>query len=74
MTWVEWLLIGGIIALFIYEILALVDHSVKTPSISELVWTASKRPLLPFAFGLLMGHFFWQRTWHCAEVVVSLLR
>lgn len=30
-------------------------------SISQLVWDLSaKRPILPFAFGFLMGHFFFR--------------
>ncbi len=33
-------------------------------TLSELVWgIAYNYPLLPLAFGLLMGHFFWQRHW-----------
>ncbi len=35
----------------------------RTPhdTISERVWKhAPRRPLIPFAIGLLCGHFFWQ--------------
>lgn len=45
-----------------YEAWALVNRS-KGDTISEIVWDATiKRPLVPFAAGLLMGHFFWQRV------------
>lgn len=62
MTYFEWILIGGIVALFVYEIIALVRREPKTPTISSIVWTITTRtPLLAFAMGMLMGHFFWQR-------------
>lgn len=49
-----------ILGLFIYEAIALTN---KRPgdTISELMWAAARRPLVPFALGFLMGHFFWQR-------------
>ena len=51
---------GLIIALFIYEAVALIN---KAPgdTISEIFWHLSRRPLVPFLFGLLCGHFFWQK-------------
>jgi hypothetical protein len=30
-------------------------------TISETMWTLSKRPFVPFAAGMLCGHFFWQK-------------
>lgn len=55
MTTIFLVLVG---ALFVYEGVALAN---KHPgdTISELMWKGSKRPLLPFAFGMLCGHFFW---------------
>lgn len=48
-------------ALLAYELVAIVNsHTGDT--ISEIVWTASSRPLLPFALGFVAGHFFWQRS------------
>lgn len=29
--------------------------------ISEIVWHFSQKPLVPFLWGMLMGHFFWGR-------------
>jgi hypothetical protein len=29
-------------------------------TISELIWDACKRPLVPFTIGMLVGHFVWQ--------------
>ena len=52
-------LVGGLV---VYEVVALANKC-EGDTISEIVWTATtKRPLVPFAAGLLMGHFFWQRV------------
>lgn len=45
--------------LVIYEAITLFNKS-SGDTISEIIWYLSKRPLVPFLFGLLMGHFFWQ--------------
>ncbi len=52
-----------ILALFVYEVVALVrgayGHLGET--ISEQIWAVTaKRPIIPFLFGMLMGHFFWR--------------
>lgn len=57
MTTIFLVLIG---ALFAYEGFALANKR-QGDTISELMWAGSKRPLLPFLFGLLCGHLFWQR-------------
>jgi hypothetical protein len=53
--WGVWLLIGlGL------EVFALAS-GVRGRTLSELVWWITvTHPLLPLAFGILMGHFFWQ--------------
>ena len=49
-----------VLGLFIYETVALIRRK-PGDTISEIIWAATaKRPLIPFAFGLLMGHFFWR--------------
>lgn len=51
----------------VYELVALKQSRGFT--ISELFWHAAyKHPLLPFALGLLCGHFVWQST-RCAELL-----
>lgn len=51
-------LVGGMVA---YELVTLANEC-EGDTISEIMWSATaKRPILPFAFGVLMGHFFWQR-------------
>ena len=55
----EWIFIVLVLALFVYE-----AYTLYTPeygdTISELIWKASAdRPLIPFLFGVLMGHLFW---------------
>jgi len=52
-------LVAGLCA---YELVALTQHK-KGDTISELMWsTTSHYAILPFAMGVLMGHFFWQRN------------
>ncbi len=46
-------------ALLLYEFVALF-YRPSGDTISEIIWGLSARPVVPFAFGLLMGHFFWQ--------------
>ena len=49
----------GIALLVAYELFALWTLQ-PGDTISELVWTECRqRPTVPFAFGFLMGHFFW---------------
>jgi len=51
---------GLCLGLLLYEGAALTNEK-EDDTISEIFWEASKRPLVPFAFGMLCGHFFWQR-------------
>jgi hypothetical protein len=51
-------LITGITLILVYEIWSIKNHTVGD-TISEIVWKLAKRPIVPFAFGVLMGHFFW---------------
>lgn len=51
-----WVLIAGVALMLGYEIYATISGGPDT--ISEIVWAISNRPVVPFAFGLLMGHFF----------------
>ncbi len=49
----------GVGCIFLYELLTLIDRRAGN-TISERIWAVSaKRPLVPFAFGLLAGHLFW---------------
>lgn len=57
MKWIFYLLV---LSMLVYEAYALTNR-VSGDTISEIIWDLSKRPLVPFAFGLLMGHFFWQQ-------------
>jgi len=52
-------LVGGLV---VYELVAL-RTKCAGDTISEIIWTATKRrAILPFAAGVLCGHFFWQRV------------
>lgn len=57
MIWVYVLLVAG---LLIYETVALLNRK-EGDTISEIHWRLAQRyPVVPFAFGVLMGHFWWQ--------------
>lgn len=52
-------LVGGLI---VYEWIAL-RNECAGDTVSELVWSATlRRPIVPFAAGVLCGHFFWQQN------------
>lgn len=52
-------LVGG---LLVYEWIAL-RNECEGDTVSEIVWsTTTRRPIVPFAAGVLCGHFFWQRS------------
>lgn len=56
--WIFWVLLA---ALFAYE-----GYALMTPeagdTISEITWAVSMQaPVIGFFFGVLAGHFFWQR-------------
>jgi hypothetical protein len=55
-----WIFRGLVGALLLYEGVALWTVA-PGDTISEIVWEASRRPLVPFLAGLLCGHFFWSR-------------
>lgn len=51
------MLIVGAVLMLLYEGWAAISG--KAPTISQFVWRGSKNhPIIPFLFGLLMGHFF----------------
>jgi hypothetical protein len=57
MIFLLWIGIGLVI---VYEIWSMVNKAPED-TISQMVWRATtKRPVVPFLFGLLMGHFFWR--------------
>ncbi len=59
--WGAWL-VGGLLAgLLLYEVIALLTGG-KQPTLSEMVWRASRNPVVPFLAGLLAGHLFWPRS------------
>lgn len=58
----EQVLLGIVAAALAYEVFTLADKC-EGNTISEIIWTTTaKRPILPFALGVLCGHFFWQRV------------
>lgn len=61
MEFLFWILVGCLGA---YEVLAMSTHH-PGDTISEIIWRISQnRPIVPFLFGLLMGHFFFTRVNH----------
>lgn len=58
----KWIFLALVLLACLYELSALVTKE-DGDTISEIVWTiSSKRPILPFAIGVLCGHFFWQKV------------
>jgi len=59
-------LAAAVVLALVYEVYWIVTESrsggaIQGQTISEIVWHVSlKRPVVPFAFGFLMGHFFAQ--------------
>lgn len=52
-------LVGGLV---VYELVTLANDR-EGDTISEILWEATaRRPLVPFAVGVLCGHIFWQRA------------
>lgn len=58
---------GATVGLLLYEGWTLINKR-KGDTISESIWGSMKRhPLVPFGFGMLMGHFFWQKAENVVE-------
>jgi hypothetical protein len=63
---VTYVLVAAVVLALVYEVFWIVKEAksggaIQGMTISELVWHVStKRPIVPFAFGVLMGHFFAQ--------------
>lgn len=56
----KWVFTGLVAALVVYEAVALASKR-DGATISEIVWRHSaRRTIVPFAGGLLAGHFFWK--------------
>lgn len=60
MTWNLWTMIlaASCVLIVTYEIVAAARHSATTPTITGIVQFISRRPIVPFMIGLLMGHLF----------------
>lgn len=58
MTW-EWAFWTLVVGLLVYEVWTLWGTPAPDDHITAIVRRLSRRPLVPFAFGMLMGHFFW---------------
>lgn len=53
-------MVATVIALLAYDVYAIKKGGVEA-SISQVMLNSSKKfPLIPFLFGMLCGHFFWQ--------------
>ena len=58
MTVTPIVIIGAVVALVIYDVIAYVVGGLKA-TISAVIWDWSKRyPFVPFVVGILMGHLF----------------
>jgi len=69
-TVVAWVV--AIAGLLIYEMYAVLNHT-PGDTLSEAVWKYGMHPMIPFAVGVLIGHFFWQRKGGKALLVLLAL-
>ena len=64
-TWTERLMSGVVISFagaWAYAQYRGMTDGKKGGTLSEMVWAGTKAsPLVPFGFGLLMGHWFWTK-------------
>jgi hypothetical protein len=44
----------------LYDVIALLAGGTETTISAVIISWSKVYPILPFAFGVLMGHFFWQ--------------
>lgn len=61
----------AVILFVVIVILAFEFYALKhgKPTLSRVLWeTAKSWPVLPFAIGILCGHFFWQLACVCPEL------
>lgn len=55
-------IISACLVIFAYDAYALYRSRDTEYTISFVIATAAKRnPIIPLAFGILMGHFFWSQ-------------
>lgn len=62
MNLTQWIIVISIVVIGgIDVVLALIGGKQKTISVQITLWS-KKYPIIPFAFGILMGHFFGQNN------------
>ena len=55
-----WFILSSVAVIVLYDIYAVYVGGLKA-TISWIIYEeAHNQPMIPFAFGVLMGHFFWQ--------------
>lgn len=66
------LVVGGATSLLLaWEVWTLSNGS-PNDTISEIIWAGTRAtPLVPFGFGVLMGHWFFPRGWNLKENVMT---
>lgn len=61
-SWPKWVTIGILIAVAVvligWDIYVAINDE-RGDTISEILLWVGEHPILPFAFGVLMGHLFW---------------
>lgn len=50
--------VGGVGLLIVADVFLASDRTKKN-TISHVIREASDQPMVPFSFGMLMGHWFW---------------
>ena len=53
-------IVTSLVVIVAYDVWAVIAGGIES-TISEVVWSWSiRRPIIPFAAGIVCGHFFWQ--------------
>lgn len=56
----EYFLIASVVVWIIYDVYVFVFDRENDSTISEVMWRVSRDyPIVPFAVGVIMGHWFW---------------
>ena len=58
MNYTQWILLGSTVALTAFDVWAALNAR-EGDTLTEALRLLAKRPIIPFVFGVLMGHLFW---------------
>lgn len=63
MRWAGFAWTAGLIVVLGYEAFAVLNAT-PNDTLSEFIWKYGQHPMVSFAAGVVIGHFWWQRSGH----------